>query len=108
MLHELFLFIGGYICQASCLATVDVGGLIAGPGILTTLGFTASGIKAGSWAAAWMASYAGVVPAGGIFAFLQSIGAAGKLWISYGSVFKICTALCTASDYFDPSDEDSE
>jgi hypothetical protein len=43
----------------------------------------------------------------GIFAYIPSIGAAGK-WISYGSVIKICTTLCTASDYFDSRDEDSE
>jgi hypothetical protein len=56
MLHELFLFIGGYICYASCLAAVGGGGLIAGAAILPVLGFTAGGITAGSWAAAWMAS----------------------------------------------------
>jgi hypothetical protein len=76
MLHELFLFIGGYMCYASCVTK-------------------------------WMTSYAGLVPAEGIFAYIPSIGAAGK-WISYGSVIKICTTLCTASDYFDSRDEDSE
>ena len=104
MLHEWFLVLGGYICYASCLATVGVGGFLAGPAILTILGFTSSGIVAGSWAATWMASYAGAVPAAGIFAFLQSFGATGASWISYGSVFKICAALCTAdtvSEYFD-------
>ena len=42
MLHELFLFIGGTTCYASCLATVGVGGVIGGPAILTMLGFTSS------------------------------------------------------------------
>jgi hypothetical protein len=88
MLHELFLFIGGFICYASCLATVGIGGFIGGAAVLTALGFSSGGIVVGSWAAKWMASwaakwmasYAGLVPAGGIFAYLQSIGAAGK-WI---------------------------
>ena len=108
MLHKLFLFIGGYICYASCLATVGVGGFIGGAAALTALGFTSGGIAAGSWAAAWMATYAGSVPAASIFAYLQSIGATGVSWASYKTVFKICTALCTAGDYFDPKDEDSE
>ena len=107
MLHELFLFIGGYMCYASCLATVGVGGIFGSAAVLTALGFSAGGIIAGSWAAKWMASFAGFVPPGGIFAYLQSIAAAGKS-ISYGSVVKICTTLCTASDYFDSRDEDSE
>jgi uncharacterized protein YbjT (DUF2867 family) len=45
-----------------------------------------------------MATYAGAVPAGSHLAFLQSIGAAGVSWTSYVSVFKRCSALCTASD----------
>jgi hypothetical protein len=60
----------------TCLAAVGGGGLIAGAAILPVLGFTAGGITAGSWAAAWMASYAGAVPAASLLAFLQSIGAA--------------------------------
>lgn len=93
MLHELLLFIGGYMCYASCLATVGVGGIFGGAAILTALGFSAGGIIAGSWAAKWMALYAGYVPAGGSFALLQSTGTVGK-WISYGSGNKICTYLC--------------
>ena len=103
MLHELFLFIGGYICYASCLAAVGGGGLISKSSLLPLLGFTATGIKAGSWAAYWMAYYGGYVPAGGIFAFLQSIRAGGASLTSFGKVVKICDALCTAdtaSDYF--------
>ena len=44
--------------------------------LLSALGFTPSGVAAGSLAAAWQASI-GNVPAGSIFAMLQSIGAAG-------------------------------
>jgi len=95
------------MCYASCLATVGVGGFIGGAAVLTALGFSSGGIVVGSWAAKWMASYAGFVPAGGIFAYLQSIAAAGKS-ISYGSVVKICTTLCTANDYIGSRDEDSE
>ena len=56
MLHELFLFIGGPICYGSCLAAVGIGGFVGGIAVLPALGFTAGGITAGSWAAAWMAS----------------------------------------------------
>jgi hypothetical protein len=69
MLHELFLFIGGYMCYASCVVK-------------------------------WMASCAGLVPAEGIFAYLPSISTAAN-WFSYRSIDKICTTLCTASDYFE-------
>ena len=108
MAHELFIFIGGTICYASCLATVGVGGVIGGPAILTMLGLTSGGIAAGSWAATWMASYAGAVPAASIFASLQTIGATGVSWFSFGSVFKICTAVCTAIDFTEPGDQDSQ
>jgi hypothetical protein len=108
MLHELFLFIGEPMCYASCLATVGVVGFIGSPVVLPFLGFTSSGIRAGSWAAIWMATYAGAVPAGSHLAFLQSIGAAGVSWTSYVSVFKRCSALCTASDFTEPRYEDSQ
>ena len=107
MLHELLLFIGGYMFHASCLATVGVGGFFGSAAVLTALGFSSGGIVAGSWAAKWMASFAGFVPPGGIFAYLQSMAAAGKK-ISFSSVVKICTTFCTASAYFDSDDEDSE
>jgi hypothetical protein len=58
-----------------------VGGAIAAPitvGIaLPLLGFGSIGISAGSTAAAWMATYGGAVPAGGIIATCTSIGMAG-------------------------------
>jgi hypothetical protein len=107
MLHELFLFIGGPICYASCLVTAGVGRFIGDP-VLKELGFTSRGIRAGSWAAKWMASYAGAVPARSLFASLQSTGAAGVSWTSYGTVSKICDALCTASDFTEPRDEYSQ
>ena len=77
------------MCYGSCLATVGVGGFIGGAAVLTALGFSPGGIVVGSWAAKWIAPYAGK-------------------WKSYDSVVKICTTLCTASDYFDSRDEDSE
>ena len=94
MLHELFLVLGGPICYASCLAAVGVGGLVAGAAVLPLLGFTSTGIAAGSWAAGWMASFGGAVPAGSLFAGLQSVGAAGISWSSIGSVFTLCAQLC--------------
>jgi hypothetical protein len=66
------------MCYASCLATVGVGGFFGGASVLAAIGFSPGGIVAGSWAAKWMTSYAGRIPPGGIFAYLQSIAAAGK------------------------------
>ena len=60
MIHALFFCIRGPICYASCLAVVGGGRFIAGAAIL--LGFTSSGISAGSWATSWKASYAGSIP----------------------------------------------
>ena len=94
MIHELFLVLGGPYCYASCLATVGVGGFVAGAAVLPLLGFTSAGIAAGSWAATWMASCGGVVPAGSLIASLQSVGAGGISWSSIGSVFTLCTQLC--------------
>ena len=94
MLHQLFLVLGGPICYASCLAVIGVGGIFMGAAALPLLGFTSTGITAGSWAAAWMASFGGVVPAGSLFASLQSAGAAGISWSAIGSVYTVCTQLC--------------
>ena len=55
-----------------------------------------------------MASYLGAVPAGGHFALLQWIGAAGVFWKSYGSAFGICSALCAGSNYITSRDDDSQ
>lgn len=108
MHHELFIFIGGSICYGSCVATVGIGGFVGGVAVLPALNFTTGGITAGSWAAVWMGSYLGAVPAGSLLALLQSIGAAGASWTSYGSVFGICSALCAASDLIKLRDEDSQ
>ncbi|KAI9009363.1 hypothetical protein CLU79DRAFT_488604 [Phycomyces nitens] len=61
-------------------AGVVVGGIatplvVMAPPLL--LGFWPGGIIAGSPAAAWMATYAGAVPAGSLFAGMQSLGALG-------------------------------
>ena len=47
------------------------------PAIITALGFGAGGIGAGTFGAYLMSWWAGSVPAGGIVAILQSIGAKG-------------------------------
>ncbi|XP_032658872.1 interferon alpha-inducible protein 6 [Chelonoidis abingdonii] len=65
--------------------------MYAGPAVLATLGFQATGIAAGSvgsWLMSWSAiSSGGGVPAGGVVATLQSLGAqAGSVaWGSIGS-----------------------
>ncbi|KAH3802947.1 hypothetical protein DPMN_156645 [Dreissena polymorpha] len=46
------------VCYWTCLPIVGLGGSAG----LTALGFTATGIGAGTWAASWMASFAGAVP----------------------------------------------
>ena len=47
------------------------------PAIITALGFGAGGIGAGTFGAWLMSWWGGSVPAGGIVAYLQSIGAQG-------------------------------
>ena len=47
------------------------------PAAVGVLGFGASGVATGTWAAWLMGLYGGAVPAGGVVAALQGIGAAG-------------------------------
>ncbi|ESO87214.1 hypothetical protein LOTGIDRAFT_229342 [Lottia gigantea] len=84
---------GGPITWASCMAVVGVGGLVLGAAILPLLGFTSTGIAAGSWAAWIMSLYGGSVPAGSLFALLQSTGAAGINWSAFGGISGFCAAL---------------
>ena len=58
--------------------------------LLPCIGFTASGVAAGSLAAMWQSSI-GNVAAGSTFALLQSIGTAG---FSAGGVLAILILLC--------------
>ncbi|VDI50078.1 Hypothetical predicted protein [Mytilus galloprovincialis] len=89
---------GGPICYVSCLASVGATALFGTAAILPAIGFTSSGITAGSWAATWMASFAGAVPAGSLFATFQSAGMTGataKLATgATGSAAAICAAIC--------------
>lgn len=88
-------FFGFTTCEVSCMATVGVGGLVSGKAILSALGFKATGIKAGSWAAKWMASYCGSVAATSIFAKMQSAGASNKInWGLFEEIPKVCSRVC--------------
>lgn len=74
------------------------GTAIVGTTLLPAIGFTSSGITAGSWAATWMASFGGAVPAGGMFATCQAAGMTGVTanFVSgvTGSATSVCAALC--------------
>lgn len=84
------------MCYTSCFAAVGVTGAFAGPKILHTLGFTTSGIKAGSWAAEWMSLYGGNVKAADLFAKLQADGAKGAMKWTTGIPYvnDVCNYLC--------------
>ncbi|XP_061599834.1 interferon alpha-inducible protein 27-like protein 2A [Cololabis saira] len=76
-----------------CKAFVVGGGLLLTPATLAALaalGFTSTGILAGSAAAKMMAASAiangGGVAAGGLVATLQSIGMAGFSWLGIGTL----------------------
>ncbi|XP_052272886.1 interferon alpha-inducible protein 27-like protein 2A isoform X2 [Dreissena polymorpha] len=89
---------GGWYCTATCISVVGVLGFLGGGVVLSLLGFTASGIAAGSWAASWMAGFGGAVPAGSLFATLQSMAAAGATKISlgaFGGLSAFCASLCS-------------
>lgn len=64
------------------ISTASAG--IMGALTLPLLGFGAGGVAKGSAAAAWQ-SYIGVVAAGSLFAFLQSVGATGVGILLFGS-----------------------
>ncbi|MCO5564410.1 hypothetical protein L7F22_018071 [Adiantum nelumboides] len=49
------------------------------PAAVEMVGFSEHGIEAGSWAAAWLRSYGGKVPAESLCAMLQRVGARGRL-----------------------------
>ena len=66
-------------CKAALGATVGAGVVGAAFSVPALMGFTASGIAAGSTAAGMQAG-AGNVAAGSTFAFLQSVGASGTLF----------------------------
>lgn len=86
---------GSIVCYTSCFAAVGVAGVVAGPAVLATLGFTPAGIAIGSWAAWWMASYGGKVAAGGLFATLQGVGATGAMkWTGIPYINAVCKYLC--------------
>lgn len=100
-----------FVSLAFCAGGVAT--VVLTPALLASLGFTATGIAAGSIAAkmmSWSALlYGGGVPAGGLVAFLQSIGMSGLGWFGTGAVAgtgsavgwmlsKICNVSVTVQD----------
>uniref|UniRef100_A0A3Q2CX94 Uncharacterized protein n=1 Tax=Cyprinodon variegatus TaxID=28743 RepID=A0A3Q2CX94_CYPVA len=88
---ELFTVNGlkkSFISHAPCAGGVAT--VVVTPALLATLGFTSTGIAAGSLAAKMMSVFAvlygGGVPAGGLIATLQSIGMSGLGWFGTGTV----------------------
>ncbi|KAJ7296318.1 hypothetical protein O6H91_03G035200 [Diphasiastrum complanatum] len=73
----------GVIGGATSCGGVLLGGAKAAGALLTFSGFTSTGPAAGSYAAAWMSSVAtvsgGAVPAGSLFASIQSLAMGGVL-----------------------------
>lgn len=88
----------GEIPYVKPIATaVVVGGIVAvaTPVVVSTVGFKATGIAAGSSAASMMSTFGGgVTPAGGIVATCQSIGAVGAISKSTAIAFGGVVALC--------------
>ncbi|KAI5054585.1 hypothetical protein GOP47_0018338 [Adiantum capillus-veneris] len=74
-------------------AAVVAAGVAAMPLLLPEaaemVGFGGHGIAAGSWAAAWMRSYGGHVPAGSLCALLQRVGSRGRLESSSVAVVEV-------------------
>ncbi|CAI5696934.1 unnamed protein product [Oreochromis niloticus] len=67
------------------LAAIGAGGaMVCAPIVLWIVGFTSTGIAAGSYAASWMSALAiangGGVAAGSVFSLFQSAGMAGLSW----------------------------
>ena len=63
------------VSPSRCATTIGV--VVGIPAIIAALGFGAGGIGAGTFAAYLMSWWGGSVPAGGIVAILQSLGAKG-------------------------------
>lgn len=83
------------VCYAPCFAAVGATGVVAVPAILALLGFTPTGILAGSWAAWWMSLYGGKVAAGSLFSALQAVGATGAMKLTGIPYVKaVCNYLC--------------
>lgn len=86
---------GSIKCYASCFVAVGATGVVAGPAAIAVLGFTPTGIVAGSWAAWWMSLYGGKVAAGSLFAALQAVGATGAMkWTGIPYAKAVCDYLC--------------
>lgn len=73
----IFNVTGDIASKAIIGGAIGTGVLLAAPVALPLIDFTAIGPAAGTFAASWMATYAGAVPAAGLYATVQSAAMAG-------------------------------
>ena len=102
------MFFSGAVCYYSCAAVLVPAGVVGGTAALAALGFTPTGVVAGSFAAWWMSWYGGNVAAGGVLAALQSTGATGGSYWFGGPALPICKKLCYDWMIFNDEDDGSE
>jgi len=82
LLQKVANYVSNHPAWTAAVAVAFVPGLVVTPA-LGVLGFSAAGPVAGSIAAGWQAMYGGMVPAGGLFAILQSAAMGGTAIVGW-------------------------